>query len=360
MLPIKAVVVGCQDKVLSNEERDLFAQTNPLGFILFARNVESKEQIQKLCRDLRSAVGRDDAPILIDQEGGRVARLRDANEWPISPPFSVFGALYERNPAKAVEAITVNTQLQASYLGELGITVNCSPVLDLFFKDAHDIIGDRALSHDPEVVAKLGRIVCEEFLKCGITPVIKHVPGHGRALADSHLELPTVDIDKDELLKTDLYPFMQIYKDKELSKAVWSMVAHILYPQFDKTHPATTSKKVVKALLRDIMDNDGLLVADDIGMKALQGTFEENAFATVDSGNDLTLACNHSMEETRRILEATPVMDNDRLRRFKDAEKVRKQGNASHLDKQALKTRLYRLLEEENLWNLPEKKHKLA
>lgn len=360
MLPIKAVVVGCQGPVLLDEEKELFAKTNPLGFILFARNVESKAQIQKLCSDLRQSVGRDDAPILIDQEGGRVARLRDENEWPLSPPFSVFGALYERNPAKAIEAVTVNTQLQASYLRDLGISVNCSPDMDLFFKDAHDIIGDRAFSHDPEVVAILGRVVCEEFIKCGITPVIKHVPGHGRALADSHLELPTVDIDKDELLKTDLYPFMQIYKDKELSKGVWSMVAHILYPQFDKTHPATTSKAVVKTLLRDIMDNDGLLVADDIGMKALQGTYEENAFATVDSGNDLTLACNHTLDETRRILDATPVMDNERLRRFQDAEKARKQGNASHLDKQALKTRLYGLLEEENLWQLPEKKHKLA
>lgn len=357
---MKAVIVGCQGLVLGEEEKELFAKSQPLGFILFARNVESKEQIQKLCRDLRKSVGRDDAPILIDQEGGRVARLRDEKEWPISPPFNVFGQLYARNPVKAVEAITLNTQLQASFLSELGINVNCSPVLDLFFKDAHDIIGDRALSDEPEVVAKLGRVVCEEFLRCGITPVIKHVPGHGRALADSHLELPSVDVSQAELLKTDLYPFMKIYEDKELAKAVWSMVAHIVYPEFDKTHPATTSKIVVKKVLRDLMDNDGFLVADDIGMKALQGTYEENAFATVDSGIDITLACNHPLDETRRILDATPIMDTARLKRFEVAENVRKQGSAQGLNKEALKTALYKLLEEENLWQLPEKKLKLA
>lgn len=317
----KAVIVGCQGHHLSHEEIALYQKHKPLGFILFARNVDSADQIKRLCDDLRESVGWY-APILIDQEGGRVARLREPLV-PESPPFEFFGKLYQDDHALADKALRLNTELQASYLTDLGINVNCSPVADLRFEGAHDIIGNRSFGFDPKIVAHLCAIVAHEFLENGITPIAKHLPGHGRALADSHIELPRLAHDISTLRETDFKPFALLNSDPILQKAMWGMVAHIVYEAVDSNAPATISPDVVDSVLRGELNASGFLIADDIGMEALEGTYPERAYNTVVSGLDGTLACNHSIEELDAIMQATPIMSALAAQRFIEAETIR-------------------------------------
>ena len=250
----QAVIFGCSGLSLKEAEKRFFADADPYGFILFSRNCDTPDQIRKLVDDLRASVGRIDAPVLIDQEGGRVARLTPPH-WREAPAAAIFGKLTDNDPEKASRAVFINALLLAFELAELGIDVDCAPVLDLSFPDGDKVIGDRAFSSDPEIISQLGKRACEGFLKGGILPVIKHIPGHGRALCDSHLALPVVDDSLETLDATDFQPFRQ------LADMPWAMTAHVVYSAIDPAHPATTSKIIIEDIIRSRIGFKGVLVS---------------------------------------------------------------------------------------------------
>ncbi|TAN51660.1 MAG: beta-N-acetylhexosaminidase [Rhodospirillales bacterium] len=296
----RAAIVGIAGSTLSAEERRLFAETQPLGFILFARNVIDKMQVKALVDDLRSTVEHN-APILIDQEGGRVQRLKPP-VWRQAPPSKVFGDLAGRDIEAGRRAARLNALLIGRELAELGIDVDCAPVVDVPVDGAHDIIGDRAFSHSPSLVADLGRSVLDGFLAAGVVPMIKHIPGHGRARVDSHESLPVVEADAATLERSDFIPFM------ELADAPMAMTAHIVYTALDAKHPATLSSVVITQLIRKSMGFKGFLVSDDLSMKALSGSFAEKTHAALQAGCDAVLHCNGRMDEMTEVLAAaTPL-----------------------------------------------------
>ncbi len=317
--PPKAVVFGCADKTLAADERAFFADADPLGFILFARNCGNPDQLRGLIADLRDAVGRADAPVLIDQEGGKVARL-GAPHWRHPPPARVFAELAGRDLAAAVRAARLNARLIGHELAGLGITVDCAPVLDLAVAGAHDIIGDRAHGETPGQVAALGGAVCDGLLDEGVLPVIKHMPGHGRAGADSHLVLPVVDAGLDELRRTDFAPF------RSLNAAPWAMTAHVLYRAIDPDHPASASARVVGGVMRGEIGFDGFLLSDDIGMRALSGSQAARCVAVLGAGCDAVLHCSGVLAEMRDAAEATPPLGQAALARLDRAEALRLAG----------------------------------
>lgn len=297
----RAAIVGCSGLVLTDAERHLFEREQPVGFILFSRNVDSPAQVRALVEEFRAVVGRADAPVLIDQEGGRVRRLRPPH-WYDSPPAAVFGALSVQAPALAVEAARLNARLIAADLADLGIDVDCAPVLDVPAPGSHDIVGDRAYSADPNGVIALGRATHEGLLDGGVLPIIKHIPGHGRAFADSHLELPVVTASLAELRAFDFRPF------QALADAPWAMTAHIVYQALDPDRPATCSRIVIESVIRGEIGFDGVLVSDDVSMKALTGPFGERTRAALDAGCDLVLHCNGDMDEMCAVLAAAPPL----------------------------------------------------
>ncbi len=309
----RAVVFGLAGPVLGSDERRFFREADPLGFILFARNVESPAQVRALVEDLRASVGRADAPVLIDQEGGRVARLKPPH-WRAAPPAKVFGDLYARDPARAGEAARLNHRLLAAELAALGITVDCAPVLDVPIWGAHDVIGDRAFARDPEIVADLGRAACDGLLAGGVLPVVKHVPGHGRARADSHTELPAVDTSFAEMAATDFAPF------RVLSNAPWAMTAHVLYTALDRDRPATQSPVVIESVIRKHIGFDGVLVSDDIGMSALKGDFRSRAETSLRAGCDVVLHCGGDAAEMGAVTEGVGPLAPAAARRVATAE----------------------------------------
>lgn len=311
-----AVVLGCAGPSLTSEEKAFFRDANPLGFILFARNCETPEQVTALVADLRDAVGRADAPVLIDQEGGRVARLRPPH-WRNMPAASRFAALYTHAPEAAEEAVYLNNRLTAGELCRLGITVNCTPVLDLPQPDADPIIGDRAFGKAPEQVVRLAEMVCKGMLDGGVAPVIKHVPGHGRATVDSHQALPIVGTDPETLETYDFAPFVA------LSAMPWAMTAHVVYQAFDSDAPATLSKKVVEEVIRGHIGFDGLLISDDLSMKALGGNFRRRAEGSLAAGCDLVLHCTGEKGEMVAVMEGCRPMTDKALARFAEAERMR-------------------------------------
>jgi len=262
----KPVIFGCSGPALTVEERRFFAETLPLGFILFERNCKDPRQVIRLVAELKEITGRAATPILIDQEGGRVQRLKPPH-WRNAPPASVFGALAARDMALAREAARLNARLIAAELSDLGITVDCAPVLDVPGPKAHPIIGDRAYGGDPDTVTALGLATAEGLLSGGVLPVVKHIPGHGRATADSHQELPVVDADAADLEAVDFKPF------RALSHMPWAMTAHVVYRALDAENPATTSPGVISQTIRGAIGFEGVLITDDIGMKALEGQF---------------------------------------------------------------------------------------
>lgn len=285
-----AVIFGCAGPTLADDERRYFAETEPVGFILFARNCETPDQVRALTDDLRGSIGWDAAPVLIDQEGGRVARLGPPR-WPKRPPARVFADLARRDGLDAAcEAARLNARLMAADLRAIGITVDCAPVLDVAVPGAHEIIGDRAHGDDPDTIAALGRAVCEGLLAGGVLPVIKHIPGHGRATADSHVELPVVTATRDELRRTDFAPFVA------LNDQACAMAAHVLYSDIDDTAPATASTAVIHDVIRGDIGFDGLLLSDDIGMAALSGTPGVRCAAMLAAGCDVVLECSGDME----------------------------------------------------------------
>jgi beta-N-acetylhexosaminidase len=291
-----AAVYGCSGPTLTEAERAFFAEARPWGFILFRRNVETPDQVRTLVRALREAIDDPEAPVLIDQEGGRVQRLGPPH-WPKYPP----GAAYLEATGDihaARELVRLGARLMAHDLRELGITADCLPVLDVPVPGAHDIIGDRAYGRDPATVAVLGRAAAEGLLAGRVLPVIKHMPGHGRAFSDSHLELPVVHADLATLDAWDFAPF------RALSDMPMAMTAHVVFDAIDPKRPATTSKKAIR-LMRGRLGFDGLILSDDLSMQALSGSLGDRAAAALKAGCDIVLHCNGDFDEMRQVAEAT-------------------------------------------------------
>ncbi len=299
---MQSVIFGCSGLVLTDEEKRFFESIDPLGFILFARNCESPGQVTTLVEDLRGSVGRD-APVLIDQEGGRVQRLNPPH-WRKAPAARQFGGLYAIDPDAAREAVTINSRLIACELKALGVDVDCLPVLDVPIESAHDVIGDRAYGTAPDVVADLGRAAGEGLTVEGVDPVIKHMPGHGRAMVDSHHDLPVVDISLETLEQTDFAPF------RSLNDLPWGMTAHVVYTAIDADNPATLSAPVIDRVIRGHIGFQGILMTDDLSMKALHGGLAERTHAAFTAGCDIALHCNGEMAEMVQVADGVgPVTD---------------------------------------------------
>jgi beta-N-acetylhexosaminidase len=299
----RAVIFGCGGLTLGASERHFFTEVDPLGFILFRRNIESPDQVVDLVAELRASVGRPDAPVLIDQEGGRVARLGPPH-WPKLPPARAIGYLAEQDFEAGAAAARASGRVIGAMLAELGIDVACAPVADLLLPETHAVIGDRAYSRDPDLVAKLAVEMAAGLRDAGVGSIIKHIPGHGRATADSHLDLPRIDADFNTLDSMDFAAFRNAS-----SNVPWAMVAHCIYNAIDQDRPASISTDCIE-VIRDQIGFDGVLIADDIGMKALQGTLTENAAATLAAGCDLTLHCSGDLAEMQAIAPAVGPLTN--------------------------------------------------
>jgi beta-N-acetylhexosaminidase len=290
------VLFGLAGATLSPREAAFFREVNPAGFILFGRNVETPDQLSRLTAALRECVGRQRLAILVDQEGGQVQRLGPPH-WRKAPPMGLFGKLYEKDPVLALSALSANVALLGAELAAVGITVDCLPVLDVPAKDSDPIIGDRAFSGEPDAVAALGAAAIQGLAQAGVLPVLKHIPGHGRARADSHKALPVVEASLSELRQTDFAPFAR------LKNAPFAMTAHVAYTAIDRATPATFSNKVVSQAIRGDIGFTNILMSDDIGMKALTGPFRERAARTLAAGIDLVLHCSGAMEEMEGVME---------------------------------------------------------
>jgi beta-N-acetylhexosaminidase len=308
----KAFISGCRGFALEPEERAFFRDQDPWGLILFKRNVDSRPQLAELTGDFRATVGRADAPVLIDQEGGRVQRMAPPH-WRAYPAAARYFA--ELSAETSQEAAWLVARLIAHDLREVGITVDCAPVLDVADDLTHAVIGSRAYAKDPVEVAALGRAVIEGFLAGGVLPVVKHIPGHGRARADSHLELPVVTASRAELRARDFAPF------RALRDAPAAMSAHIVYSNLDPAAPATLSARIVGEIIRGEIGFDGLLISDDLSMKALQGDFSDRAAGVFSAGLDIALHCNGDLAEARPVAAATPVLAGRSLARAHNALK---------------------------------------
>jgi beta-N-acetylhexosaminidase len=312
-MPSRACILGCEGPVLSEAERRFFQSVRPWGFILFARNIQTGDQTRALIAALRESVGDDQALVFVDQEGGRVQRLRPPLAR-LRAPADGFGQLYEQDANAAREAVWLNHRLLAHEVLALGFNADCAPCLDLRHPGAHDIIGDRAFGQDPKTVARLGQAAMDGLVAGGVAPVIKHIPGHGRAFADSHLELPVVHTPRSELESTDFAPFVA------LAQAPMAMTAHVVFSDIDPGACATVSRKVTQDIIRGHIGFDGLLMSDDLSMKALGGSFAERTKASLDAGSDLVLHCNGQMAEMAEVAEACPWLEGKAAERAQTAK----------------------------------------
>ena len=334
--PRQAVLFGCAGLTLSEDERRFFTKTRPLGFILFGRNVDNPDQLRALTDDLRASIGDPMAPVLIDQEGGRVRRLRPPH-WHDAPAMAKFGDLFAENPRDAAEALHINIALMARDLRAAGINVNCAPVLDVPVAGSNDdVVGDRAFSDDPFLVSGLGRVAVDAFLANGILPVIKHLPGHGRATCDSHHDLPVVTEDLEILRESDFLPF------RALNDAPMAMTAHIVYQAVDHSEPATRSAAVISRIIRNEIGFRGLLISDDISMNALTGDFDDRARAALAAGCDLVLHCNGNAEEMAAVARGCREMSDGAWKQWQDLTASLSQ--PVEQDYQALQARLCDLM----------------
>ena len=304
-------IFGLQGLLLSKQERDFFQAVDPLGYILFARNVDNRQQLRALTETLREISGRDDVPILIDQEGGRVARM-GAPQWLTYPTAATLARGFTEQPALAAQAVRLNYAALALDLAEVGISVDCAPVLDVPQVGAHDVIGDRAFGDTAEQVAQLGQAALDGLADAGIVGVIKHIPGHGRAGVDSHHHLPVVAVDA-AALALDIAPF------KALAHAPMAMTAHVLYRAWDATQCATLSPTIIQNVIRQRIGFDGLLMSDDLDMKALVGTVPELAAQSLAAGCDVALNCWGDMAVMAQIADRLGDANDDCLRRLKSA-----------------------------------------
>ncbi len=332
-----ALIVGSAGTRLTSDERRFFRESDPLGFILFARNVEAPEQLRALIAELRDVVGRDDAPVLVDQEGGRVQRLGPPH-WRPAPPGAAFARLYESDPDAASEAAYLNALVMARELAGLGFSVDCTPVLDGPQPDAHDILGDRALGRQPSAVADLGRAVCRGMLAGGVLPVIKHLPGHGRARADSHEELPVVEAPLTELENVDFPPF------RDLADAPWAMTAHVVYTALDAVEPASTSPGIIADVIRGDFGFNGVLVSDDLGMKALSGGFDDRVRRVLQAGCDVALHCSGDMAEMVAAASAATPLSEATQARIAAGEALRRNTQSDHISDAAALERFRSLM----------------
>lgn len=317
---VKSFISGCEGVSLSVAERDFFASSQPWGLILFQRNCASSAQLKALIADFRDAVGRKDAPVLIDQEGGRVQRMGpNANsEWRKYPAASRFGELYRKCPIHALRSARNVGRLMADDLESVGITVNCLPVLDVPQPGAHAVISDRAYDATPEIILALSRAHVAGFLDGGVLPVMKHVPGHGRAIVDSHKELPRVTASRAELEAADFRTFAGF------ADCPMAMSAHVVFEVLDKQFPATLSKRIIRDVIRKQLAFNGLLMTDDLSMKALSGSYSEKTTAALDAGCDIVLHCNGVFSEMQQVADASPPLAGKAMARAKAALKHRR------------------------------------
>lgn len=308
----QTLILGCLGRSLTRDEISFYRGERPWGFILFARNISEPEQIRDLVASMRDSIDRPDAPVFIDQEGGRVQRLRP----PLAPNYpagAALGALYRDDEEAGLRAAWLLARLHAFDLLRYGINADCLPVLDVPVEGASDVIGARAYAKDPSVVAALGRAVAEGLMSGGVLPVMKHIPGHGRAAVDTHFELPTVHTRLDDLRRHDFAPF------KALKDLPIAMTAHVIFSAIDPSAPATTSGKVVEEIIRGEIGFNGLLVSDDTSMKALSGDFQTKAASILAAGVDLVLHCNGEMDEMRAIASRAKPLEGEALKRAERA-----------------------------------------
>ena len=325
------MVLGCAGEQLRADERRFFAEADPAGFILFRRNCASPDQVRALVAALRDSIGRGDAPVLIDQEGGRVARLRPPH-WRAYPAAGRIAALPD---PLAAEAARLGARLIADDLWHLGVTVDCLPVLDLPVAGADPVIGDRAYGGAPERVAHLARAVCDGLMAGGVLPVLKHIPGHGRARVDSHYTCPIVEAGHDELWATDFAPF------RSLNRMPWAMTAHIVYRAIDPSAPATFSRTVIGEIVRSEIGFDGVLISDDLSMRALGGGLGERAGRAL-AGCDLVLHCNGDLGEMDEVAAAAAPLTEEAAARLARGEAVR--GTPDDFDREEAEERFDALL----------------
>ena len=305
-------IYGCAGTELTAEERAFYADAKPWGFILFARNIADRAQVKRLVVALRETIGDPSVPVLIDQEGGRVARLKPP-QWQARPAAERFALLHNNAPEAAHEAAYLNARLIAYDLSELGINVDCVPVLDVPVDGADAVIGDRAYGRDPTIIIELGRATMEGMIEGGVLPVMKHIPGHGRATADTHLELPHVATSREELSATDFVTF------RSLSDCPMAMTAHVVYDAIDAQRPATTSPRVIREIIRGEIGFDGLLMSDDLSMNALAGSLAQRAKAALFAGCDVVLHCNGKMDEMKEVAGESKPLDDIHLKRAEAA-----------------------------------------
>ncbi len=315
--PPNAVIYGIAGETLTDVEAAFFKAANPLGFILFARNCRDPEQVRALTRALKDCLGRE-APILIDQEGGRVRRLRPPH-WTDIPSAQALGDAFRSDFRKGRAQAESAMDTMSGELAALGIYVNCAPVLDILHPETHQAIGDRAYSSDPDIVAALACIVSERFLKNKVIPVMKHIPGQGRATLDSHHDLPVVGATPKELAETDFKPFKELLS-KAFSDALWGMVAHVVYDKIDPNLPATCSRKVIYDYIRNpqAIGFQGLLLSDDIGMGALAkiGDFAQRTEQILRAGCDIVLHCSGKMDEMEQVATRAKRMTDRAVKRY--------------------------------------------
>jgi beta-N-acetylhexosaminidase len=313
----RAFITGVSGTELGAEEREFIRSERPWGFILFKRNVETPEQVALLVRELRKEVGEPDVPVLIDQEGGRVQRLGPPH-WPVYPPGAVFGRLYDIDRELGLTAARLSARLIAADLLEIGVTVDCLPLADVPVAGADAVIGNRAYGTEPGKVAAIARAVTEGLEQGGILPVLKHIPGHGRATADTHFRLPQVDTSKTELERTDFAAF------QPLADLPMAMTAHVVFSALDPAHPATTSATIIHQVIRGVIGFQGLLMSDDVSMNALSGSIGERTRAIFAAGCDMVLHCNGKLDEMREVVAETPFLSGKALQRAKRALASRK------------------------------------
>lgn len=332
----RAFITGVSGLKLSARERVFIASERPWGFILFKRNVENPVQVTALIDQLRDAVGDADAPVLIDQEGGRVQRFGPPN-WPTYPPGAAFGRLYDIDPTQGLKAARLSARLIADDLLQTGVTVDCLPLADVPVEGADAVIGNRAYGTEPSKVAAIARAVTEGLEEGGILPVLKHIPGHGRATADTHFKLPVVDATEPELEKTDFAAF------RPLADLPMAMTAHVVFSAYDAAHPATTSATMIERVIRGLIGFQGLLMSDDVSMNALAGTIAERTRAIFGAGCDMVLHCNGKMDEMQDVARETPELSGKALQRAKRALASRKQ--PLPFDRAAARTELDTLID---------------
>ena len=315
-MKIRSFISGCEGYSLTEAETKFFQEQNPWGLILFKRNCETPQQLKALTSSFREAVGRKDAPVFIDQEGGRVQRLGPpSNYWRKYPEARAYGRLYEKSAISALRAARHVGRLMAEDLMECGITADCLPVLDVPQSGSHDVIGNRAYSLNIEQVMALSRAHTAGFMDGGVLPVIKHIPGHGRSEVDSHHSLPVVNAKRAELEQIDFPPFAAF------ADAPMAMTAHVIFTAIDKNAPATLSKKVIKSVIRETIGFRGLLMTDDLSMKALSGTFAEKCKTALGAGCDMLLHCGGVLSEMHEVADAAGELKGKALRRARAALK---------------------------------------